>query len=103
VLDERIDDRYDEQMDAGFLDEVRRLVARPLSRTARQALGYKELIDHVEGASSLDDALDVARRRTRRFARRQERWFRRDPRIRWIDATENPKAAFAILLEELTR
>ena len=103
VLDGRIDDRYDAQMATGLLDEVRRLVTRPMSRTARQALGYKELIDHLEGSGPLADALDIARRRTRRFARRQERWFRRDPRVHWIDVTENPSAAFAVLLEELTR
>ncbi|HEX7095365.1 MAG TPA: tRNA dimethylallyltransferase, partial [Acidimicrobiales bacterium] len=102
VLDERIDARYDAQLDAGLLDEVRRLAACPLSRTARQALGYKELLDHVAGSLSLDDAMALARRRTRRFARRQQRWFRRDPRIRWVDVTEKPQTAIDIVLEELT-
>ncbi|MDP1819941.1 MAG: tRNA (adenosine(37)-N6)-dimethylallyltransferase MiaA [Acidimicrobiales bacterium] len=83
----RIEARYAVQMEAGFLAEVRRLMAHPrgLSRTARQALGYKELIDHLEGASTLEEALDLAVRRTRRFARRQRSWFRRDPRILWLD------------------
>lgn len=103
VLDTRIDARYAAQLEAGFLDEVRVLSEKPLSRTARQALGYKELLDHLEGSRSLDDAVDLARQRTRRFARRQERWFRRDPRITWVDATNNPSAAFALVLEELTR
>lgn len=87
-LDRRIEQRYHDQMAAGLLDEVAMLLERQggISRGARQALGYKELADHVEGLCSLDEALDLAIRRTRRFARRQQRWFRRDPRIRWIEA-----------------
>lgn len=91
-LDERIATRYRHQLDQGFLDEVRRLVdaRRPLSRSAGQALGYKELAGHVRGECTLDEALDLAVRRTRRFARRQERWFRRDPRIHWVDISGDP-------------
>lgn len=87
-LDRRIAARYEDQMAAGFLDEVADLARRPLSRTAAQALGYRELLDHLAGACTLDEALEVARRRTRRFARRQQRWFRRDPRIVWFPAAE---------------
>jgi tRNA dimethylallyltransferase len=88
VIDQRIAARYRQQLDAGFVDEVRCLLDDPRgwSRTAAQALGYKELAAHLRGELSLDEALDLALRRTRRFARRQERWFRRDPRIRWLDA-----------------
>jgi tRNA dimethylallyltransferase len=91
-LDERIAARYRVQMDAGFLDEVRGLLggSRPLSRSASQALGYKELAAHLAGECSLEEALDLAVRRTRRFARRQDRWFRRDPRIHWLDVTGDP-------------
>ena len=56
-----------------------------MSKTARQALGYKELLGHIEGGQPLEMALDIAKQRTRRFARRQQRWFRRDPRIEWFD------------------
>ena len=84
MLDERIADRYRQQMDQGFLDEVRVLMEAPLSRTAAQALGYKELSAHLQGECTLEEALDVAIARTRRFARRQQRWFARDPRITWI-------------------
>ena len=86
VLDERISTRYQEQMDAGFLDEVRLLAAGGVGRTAAQALGYKELLAHIAGECSLEEALTTAIKRTRRFARRQQRWFRRDPRINWMDA-----------------
>ena len=85
-LDRRIAQRYQQQMDAGFLNEVRWLNEVGPSRTAAQALGYRELLAHVRGETSLEDALEEALRRTVRFARRQERWFRRDPRITWIDA-----------------
>ena len=90
VLDARIAARYQRQLSDGFLDEVRALSVRPMSRTATQALGYKELLDHVRGEMTLDGALDLAVVRTRRFARRQERWFRRDPRIHWLDAPTSP-------------
>jgi tRNA dimethylallyltransferase len=100
-LDARIDARYDAQLAAGFLDEVRALAQRPLSRTARQALGYKELLDHLRGDTTLEDAMDLARQRTRRFARRQERWFRRDPRIRWVDVGEKVESVSDLVLEEL--
>ena len=100
VLDRRIAQRYDTQLDAGFLDEVRTLLARPagMGRTARQALGYAELVDHVEHGTPLDEAMDHAVTRTRRFARRQQRWFGRDPRITWLEVglATNPVA-------ELTR
>jgi tRNA dimethylallyltransferase len=100
-LDARIEARYAQQMELGLLDEVRALLDEPsgLSRTAGQALGYKELIAHLRGELSLADALDTAIRRTKRFARRQERWFRRDPRIRWLDGSK-PLEAFESVLEE---
>ena len=94
-LDERIAARYERQLADGFLDEVRSLAERPISRTASQALGYKELLRHVRGEMTLDEALDLAVVRTRRFARRQERWFRRDPRVHWLDAPATPADALS--------
>jgi tRNA dimethylallyltransferase len=86
----RIERRYSEQMAAGFLDEVAALRQdeRGISRTAAQALGYKELLAHLDGELALDEALDLAVRRTRQFARRQRAWFRRDPRIHWVEASD---------------
>jgi tRNA dimethylallyltransferase len=86
LLDERISARYRRQLDEGFLDEVRRLAAAPggIGRTASQALGYRELLAHLAGRLGLDQAVELAVQRTRRFARRQQRWFRRDPRITWL-------------------
>jgi tRNA dimethylallyltransferase len=102
VLDQRIAQRYEQQMADGFLAEVQTLVDRPagLGRTARQALGYAELLDHIENGTPLGDALETAVTRTRRFARRQQRWFGRDPRIHWIP-TDGEVSANA--LAELAR
>lgn len=100
-VDRRIEERFAGWMDAGLLEEVRGLAARPagLSKTARQALGYKELLAHLEGHGSLDSAVDEAVRRTRSFARRQWAWFRRDPRIRWVDTHDEAVAAVAAALD----
>ncbi|HVM09201.1 MAG TPA: tRNA (adenosine(37)-N6)-dimethylallyltransferase MiaA [Acidimicrobiales bacterium] len=89
-LAERIERRFTRMIDDGLLEEVKALVARyggRLSKTAKQALGYRELLAHLEGRTTLDEAIVEAVTRTRQFAVRQERWFRRDPRISWYDAT----------------
>ncbi len=79
--------RFHRWMEEGLLDEAENLLKLPggISRTARQALGYKELFLHLEDGLELDDAIEQAIARTRVFARRQWRWFRRDPRIHWLD------------------
>jgi tRNA dimethylallyltransferase len=92
ALAERIDQRVRGMVDAGLVDEVARLHAAGLSRTAGQALGYKELVEAIEGRCSVDDAVAAVVVRTRQFAVRQLRWFRRDPRIRWVDITDDPVA-----------
>ena len=98
----RIGERVHRMIERGLVAEVESLLAEPgeLSRTARQALGYKEIIDHLEGRSSLDAAIATVILRTRQFAVRQERWFRRDPRIRWVDVTTDPVAEVLPVLEE---
>jgi tRNA dimethylallyltransferase len=103
VVATRIEDRYRAQLDAGFLDEVRVLRERPggLSRTARQALGYRELLAHLAGDCTLDEAVDEAVRRTRQFARRQRVWFRRDPRIEWVGHTGDPLVVLPLVLRQL--
>ena len=90
ALAARIDQRYRQQIASGFVAEARRLLLDPrgMSRTASQALGYKELFAHLSGACSLDEAVALAVRRTRRFARRQRSWFGRDPRILWLRADD---------------
>jgi len=100
-VDARIEARFAGWMAAGLLDEVRALARRPggLSRTARQALGYRELLAHLEGRLSLADAVASAIRRTRTFARRQWAWFRRDPRITWVAADQDPAEVLGAALD----
>ena len=100
VVGQRIQQRFDAMLGVGLVDEVRRLAARPagLSRTAGQALGYREMLDHLAGRCSLEQAVEEAVRRTRAFARRQRMWFRRDPRITWYGAAEDPVTLLSALL-----
>jgi tRNA dimethylallyltransferase len=91
TLSHRIERRVHAMMSAGLLDEVRGLFgAGDMSREARQALGYKELLSHLDGEVSLDEAVADIVLHTRQFAVRQERWFRRDPRIQWITVQADP-------------
>ena len=101
VLTVRIAERVHRMMAAGLLAEVAGLLGEPLplSRSARQALGYKELIEHLEGRVSLDEAVASVILRTRQFAVRQERWFRRDPRIRWVQIEHDPVAEVLAVLQ----
>jgi len=89
VLDSRIAARVDHMWASGFEDEVRSLAGLGLreGRTASRALGYQQMLRHLDGSCTLDEARDETVRATRRFARRQESWFRRDPRILWLDPT----------------
>jgi tRNA dimethylallyltransferase len=88
VLARRIGDRVLAMLQAGWLEEVRRLVERGFGAwlTATQAIGYAELAGHLDGRVSLDEAAERTVKRTKELARRQMSWFRRDPRIRWFDA-----------------
>ncbi|MEA2687208.1 MAG: tRNA dimethylallyltransferase, partial [Actinomycetota bacterium] len=103
VVNNRIEARYAEQLNAGFLDEVRALPTDGLSRTAAQALGYRELLAHLNGDLTLDAAIAEAIRRTRAFARRQRSWFRRDPRITWLGTSGNPVELLPALLGDWRR
>jgi tRNA dimethylallyltransferase len=100
VVSARVAARFDAMLAAGLAEEVRALAGRPegLSRTARQALGYRELLAHVEDGLPLEVAAAAAVRRTRHFARRQRMWWRRDPRVRWFGAPENPLEILPALL-----
>ena len=100
LLDERIDRRFHAWIEQGLVDEVRALAQSPrgLSRTARQAVGYRELLRHVEEGVALDECVAEAIAQSRRLARRQRSWFQRDPRIEWFD---EPGAAQSRLAEVL--
>lgn len=93
-LAQRVADRVHTMMSDGLLAEVTALrnSKNGLSRTAAQALGYKELLVYLDGKMGLDEAVNQTIIHTRQFAVRQERWFRRDPRIKWVSISEDPVA-----------
>lgn len=99
-----IDARVEAQIAAGLVQEVRGLLARGYAADlpSMQGLGYKEIVAHLDGRLSLDEAVLALKRNTRRFAKRQYTWFRADPRIRWIgvdglDADAVARAVAAVL------
>ncbi|MGH3544907.1 MAG: tRNA (adenosine(37)-N6)-dimethylallyltransferase MiaA [Mycobacteriales bacterium] len=87
VLDERIGRRVQQMWQAGLVDEVRELAARGLREgpTARRALGYRHILELLDGQLTEAQAMDATALRTRQFVRRQRSWFRRDSRICWLD------------------
>jgi tRNA dimethylallyltransferase len=86
ALDQRIAARVDAMFTSGFVEEVRHLLDHGLAegRTAPRAIGYREVVAHLRGELSEDEARERTAQATRRFARRQDSWFRKDPRIVWI-------------------
>ena len=100
VVAARIKARLAAMVDGGLVEETERIRSAPagLSRTARQALGYREILAHLEQGFPLDEAVDEAERRTRAFSRRQRVWWRRDPRVQWYGTSENPFAVMGRLL-----
>lgn len=85
VLDVRIRGRFEAWMDEGLLEEVAHLKEQGMSRTARQAVGYRELLRHIEEGVDLEKCVEDAIVQSRRLARRQRSWFLRDPRVEWFD------------------
>ncbi|MGW7275145.1 tRNA (adenosine(37)-N6)-dimethylallyltransferase MiaA [Streptomyces sp. NPDC054864] len=108
-LDERIATRVDRMWDAGLVDEVRALEAVGLreGRTASRALGYQQVLAALAGECTDDEARAETVRATKRFARRQDSWFRRDPRVHWLsgamaDRGELPGRAMALVERAVT-
>lgn len=102
----RIDRRVDEMMEKGLVDEVRSLLDQGLasSTTARQAIGYKEIISYLNGDLNLRDATELVKRDSRRYAKRQLSWLKRDGRVTWLDMdTIDPSSAQQKVLEDLER
>ncbi|MEV0450374.1 tRNA (adenosine(37)-N6)-dimethylallyltransferase MiaA [Streptomyces sp. NPDC050600] len=108
-LDERITTRVDRMWEAGLVDEVRALEERGLreGRTAARALGYQQVLAALAGECTEDEARADTVRTTKRFARRQDSWFRRDPRVHWLsgaveDRRELPGRALALVERAVT-
>lgn len=102
VLDARIAGRVDDMWARGLIDEVRDLAEHGLRDgvTARRALGYQQVLGFLAGEITEEHAMRETVRATRRFVRRQLSWFRRDPRIRWLDAGEHPLDAALSAVDE---
>ena len=90
-LSERIDVRVNSMFEQGLVAEVENLIGTGLlqGRTAQRALGYSQVISHLNNELSLDAAIEETKRATRQYARRQETWFSRDSRIKWIATRQN--------------
>ena len=99
-IDRRIETRFTAWLGAGLVEEVARLAASPrgLSRTARQAVGYRELLAHVEGGEPLEACVERALVASRRLARRQLAWFTRDPRVEWFEDPARVRARVEAVL-----
>ncbi len=90
ILYKRIDKRVDEMMNKGLQEEAKNLVSKK-TLNALQTVGYKELFDFFENKTTLQEAVDLIKRNSRRYAKRQMTWFRRDKEIKWVSATEFEK------------
>ncbi|KGA17817.1 hypothetical protein GM50_10450 [freshwater metagenome] len=90
-LSERIDVRVNSMFEQGLVSEVEKLISEGLlqGRTAQRALGYSQVISYLNNELSLDAAIEETKRATRQYARRQETWFSRDSRIKWIATRQN--------------
>jgi tRNA dimethylallyltransferase len=98
TLDARIEQRVDHMFEAGFVDEVDRLLKEGLAdgRTASRAIGYAQVASYLRGELSLAEARERTTSATRRFARRQDSWFRKDPRIVWVRFDDPDRVAKAL-------
>ena len=104
ILNERIDARVDAMVAAGLVDEVRGLLAAGFRDgvTAPQAIGYKEIVEALDGNITLEEAVQAIKTATRRYGKRQRTWFRRDKRIRWVNAdVGDAEAVAAEILSQL--
>ena len=88
-LYDRINLRVDLMLERGLLDEVKEFYKKGYSGTAAQAIGYKELFDYLEGKTTLKEASELLKQQTRRYAKRQLTWFRRDDRVHWLYRDED--------------
>ena len=97
-LDDRIDVRLRQMRASGLVDEVRSLAPR-MGRTARSAVGYREVLAALEGELSMDEAFEQAAANTKKLARKQRTWFQRDPRIRWVPWIDDHEQRLTRILE----
>lgn len=97
----RVEARVGLMIKMGLVDEVRRLLARPWSKEGRSAVGYREIVDHLEGRCSLEEARQAIVRDTLRFTRRQATWFKTFAEARFVDSCDVPRDTADFLLNAM--
>ncbi len=103
LLKKRINARVNSMFEAGLVDEVRALCDKGFTDalTAREAIGYKEVVEALEGRCSMNEASEAIKLATRRYAKRQRSWWRHDERVRWITADDGDVARMADEIQRL--
>lgn len=104
TLYERINTRVDRMMEMGLMDEVKALMDKgvPLDSQSMQGLGYKELVPCLSGQSSLEDALETLKRRTRNYAKRQMTWFRAEKAVKWLNGQDGTARNVDTIIKEMS-
>ncbi len=97
-----IEQRVDEMFNEGLVDEVRRFLEKRPSEVALQAIGYKEVIEYLQGTCSLEETIRKVKKATKAYAKRQFTWFKKEPSIQWVDITGlyEPEEIFRKVLRE---
>jgi len=107
ILQRRIDARVDDMFRRGLVGETEQLLSRGLAgnKTAMQALGYRQVVEHLRGVRTLPETIELVKTRTRQFAKRQMTWFRRQLRLKWIDLGEQEDTTHtvAVLVRQMER
>ena len=103
LLYERINARVDDMLEKGLVGEVEKILKseKGFSKTSSQAIGYREIIDYLNGKTTYDEAKELLKRNSRRYAKRQYTWFMRDKSIHWIDAKAYDCEKAALKCEEI--
>jgi tRNA dimethylallyltransferase len=99
----KINKRVDKMFDLGAVDEVKGSLNKKISMTAEKIIGIKEIKGYLESKSSLEEAKEKIKQNTRRFAKRQITWFKKDSRIEWIDAEDKTAEEIADKIENIVR
>lgn len=103
LLYDRINHRVDLMLEAGLLDEAKMFFSSEVSKTAKQAIGYKELKPYLDGSCSLEQAIEKLKMETRRYAKRQLTWFRKNEKINWIYIDGKTKEEIVFEAAEIIR
>lgn len=105
LLHERIEQRVKKMLELGWLDEIKQLAQHGLesSPTASKAIGYRQMLQYLDAKISLEEATESTVVATRRFARRQETWFKADPRVHWIDGQTSDQLDHALMIIDTQR